>query len=194
LSSGSENPVMLCDVVRGFVRVASFVVGVLAAACSAAQPPLEKSYSGFLKNDGNIWCVYEDMAEFESEAAVVVPTTSARVSFVSGVLTELTYQTQPESADWVVVDKYVPSSGDVLLRRANLLASPQLIIMQEARVDDGTVSTFRITSVTTLDGIERELPPTVDFPVVPVIRDLMAIPFMRVVGEIRRDSVGTLCK
>jgi hypothetical protein len=170
--------------------VVMFLVG--ATACFAGQT-ISESYSVLLKSDGHTWCAYKDSEEFKSEAAAVKPTESARVSYLSSKLTELTYQIEAESGDWIVIDKYTPSDVDVLLRRANLLVQENLQIIQETVIHGGKADAFHLVSVTTLDGKKAELPANIDFPSVPVKSDLLATPFMRVISEMRRRSAGKLC-
>lgn len=154
---------------------------------------LPESYSVLLKDDGYTWCAYGNSGEFESAAAMLRPTDSARITYSSDKLTELTYQVEAESGDWIVIDKYTPSNEDVLLRRANLLAQENLQIIQETTIRGGNVRPFHIVSVNTLDGKSAELS-DVDFPAVPVKTDLLASPFVRLVVEMRSQSIGKLCK
>ena len=141
-----------------------------------------------------MWCGYSDMAEFQSEASKLKPTESARVTYSSGRLAEVTYQIEPESADWVVVDKYTPSDNEVVLRRANLLAQENLEVIQDAIIRGGKAEPLRTTKVTTLQGKEVEGPRKIDFPDVPVRTSLSKIPFMLVVAEMRNRSLPKLCK
>lgn len=168
------------------------VIALGSVACSAAQPAPE-SFNILLKDDGHTWCAYKSEAEFKADAAALRPTESARITYRGNALTELTYQVDAESGDWVVVDKYTPANGDLLLRRANLLAQENLQIIQEATIHDGKVGTFRVVNVTTLDGKKAEMS-NVDFPDVPVNTDLLGQSFVRVVTEMRSRAVAKLCK
>jgi hypothetical protein len=174
------------------LRILTTILTGGAVGCSMAQS-LPESYSVLLKDDGYTWCAYKDPEEFKSAAAMLQPTDSARITYSSNELTELTYQVEAESGDWIVVDKYTPADEDVLLRRANLLAQENLQIIQETSIHEGKALPFRIVSVSTLDGKTAELP-KVNFPVVPVKTDLSASPFVRLVMEIRSQSIGKLCK
>jgi hypothetical protein len=55
----------------------------------------------------------------------------------SGKLTEVTDQVEPESGDWIVIDKYTPSNNEVHLRRANLLTQENLEVIQSAVIRAG---------------------------------------------------------
>ena len=174
------------------MRLLAVILLAGAAACSAAQPAPE-SYSALLKDDGHTWCVYKDPAEFKSAAATLKPTESARVDYESGRLADLTYQVEAESGDWIVVDKYTPSKGDILLRRANLLAQENLQVIQEAAIHGGKAGDLHVVSVTTLEGKKAELS-NVDFPAVPVKTSLSTLPFVQLIAEMRSRSAGKLCK
>jgi len=163
-----------------------------SVACSAAQPASE-SFNLLLKGDGHTWCAYKDPADFKADAASLKPTDSARITYQAGTLAELTYQVEAESGDWIVIDKYTPSNGDILLRRANLMAQQNLQIIQETTVHDGKAGPFRVVSVTTLDGKKAELS-NVDFPGVPVKTDLLSQPFVQVVADMRTRTLTKLCK
>jgi hypothetical protein len=168
---------------------------VLTAACSTASAQTgSKSYWLLFRDDSHIWCGYSDTTEFRAEADKLTPTESASVTFSSDSLTELTYQTEPESGDWVVVDKYTPSGDEVLLRRANLLTQENLEVIQTAVILRGKAAPLRTVSVTTLDGTKVEASENIDFPDVPVRASLAKIPFMAVVAEMRSRSISKICK
>lgn len=185
--------------------VALFSVGV--AACSNAQTPPTPaptaaraaapesgSYSVLLREDGQTWCAFRDAATFQAEVEKLKPTDSARVTFSAEKLTELTYQIEAESGDWIVVDQYTPQDGSTDLRRANLLAQDNRQVIQEATIRGGKADPFRLISVSTLDGKKAEPSPNADLPDVPVQTSLDAFPFVRLVVELRNQSVGQLCK
>ncbi len=161
-------------------------------ACADAQARPE-SYSLLLREDGHTWCAFINPAEFKSEATKLKPTESVRITYSSNKLIELTYQTEAESGDWIVIDKYTPSNGEILLRRANLMTQGNLQVIQEAVVHGGKVDPFRLVSVTTLDGKKAE-PSNVDFPSVQVRSNLRTTPFVKTVAELRSRSMGKLCR
>ena len=179
---------------REGLKVRLVVTMLLAgtAACSAAQT-VPESFSLLLKGDGRTWCAYKDPAEFQSQVTALKPTESARITYSSSTLTELTYQIEADSGDWIVIDQYTPSNGEIRLRRANLMAQQNLQIIQETIVHGGKVDPFRVVSVTTLDGKKAELS-DVDFPAVPVSTNLLTLPLVQVVAEMRSRSLGQLCK
>lgn len=173
------------------------VVAVLAAAAMSSSVSAQtsaRSYWLLSKDDGHVWCGYSDSQEFKSEADKLKPTESARVTYSSGKLTELTYQVEPESGDWIVVDKYTPSDNDLLLRRANLLAQQNLQVIQSVVIRGGKAGPLHVVSVSTLQGEKAEAPSNIDFPDVPVRTSLSSVPFMTVVAEMRSRSMPKLCK
>ncbi len=133
-------------------------------------------------------------SDFQAEAAKVKPTDSARVTFTADKLTELTYQIEAESGDWIVIDKYTPKDGGTVLRRANLLAQENLQVIQEAAIRGGKADPFHVVSVSTLDGKKAKLSSDVDLPEVPVRSNLLAIPPVQIVVQMRSLAVGKLCK
>ena len=163
-----------------------------ASAYAGAQPTLD-TYSAMLKDDGHTWCAYKNPAEYKSDAMGAKPIDSAKVSYQSDGLTEVTYQAEAESGDWIVIDKYKLSKEDVLLRRTNLLAQENLQIIQEATIRAGQASALNVVSVTKLDGKKAKLS-TVDYPAVSIETDLLSAPFVQVVAELRLKAVAKLCK
>ena len=173
-------------------KLLGVVIALGTVACSAAQPTSE-SFNVLLKDDGHTWCAYKSQDEFKADAAILKPTDSVRITYRANVLAEITYQVEAESGDWIVIDKYTPSNGDVLVRRASLMAQDNLQIIQEATIHGGKAGAFHVVNVTTLDGKKAELS-NVDFPAVPVKTDLAGQPFVRVVDEMRSRAVAKLCK
>jgi hypothetical protein len=148
------------------------------------------------KNDGHTWCGYIDNAEFMSEAEKLVGRITARVTCSLGnTITEVAYQVEPESGDWIVIDKYTSSAGELALRRATLLPEPQLVIIQDAIIRGGKVEPFRLVSITKPGGekVDGDVS-TIDLPQVPVRTSLSAIPGMAVASEMRSKSMRSLCK
>jgi hypothetical protein len=179
----------------GVTLVRALLAAVFAlgsVACSAAQPASE-SFSVLLEDDGHTWCAYTNQDEFRADVAALKPTDSVRITYQANALADLTYQIEAESGDWIVIDKYTPSNGDLLVKRANLLAQENLQVTQEATIHDGKAGPFHIVSVTTLDGKKAELS-NVDLPAVPVKTDLADQTFVRVVAEMRSRALAKLCK
>jgi len=178
------------------VRLATtmFVVG-LAACANAQNVSAPESYSVLLKDDGQTWCAYKNSNEFQTEATNLKPTESARITYAAGKLSELTYQVEAGSGDWIVVDRYTPVAGGFNLRRANLLAQEKLQVIQETTVLGSKAEPFHVVNVSTLtDGKKADLPRNLDFPEVPVKTNLSATLFVQVVSEMRGRSLGKLCK
>lgn len=175
------------------MRLVAAVLVFAAVSSSASAQASSKSYWLLSRDSGHTWCGYSDMTDFKSEADKLKPTESAIVTYSSGKLTELTYQVEPESGDWIVVDKYTPSDNKVFLRRANLLTQENLQVIQSAVIRDGNAEPLRVVSVTTLEG-KKTKASNVDFPNVPVRTTLARISFMAVVAEMRSQSISKVCR
>jgi len=173
-------------------KLIAVVIVLGSVACSAAQSVLE-SFNVLLKDDGRTWCAYRNPDEFKVDVATLRPTDSVRITYQENALVELTYQIEAESGDWIVLDKYTPSNGDLLLKRAVLLAQENLQIIQESVIHEGKLGAFHIVRVTTLDGKNAEMS-DVDLPTVPAKTDLLGQPFVQVVMDLRSRSLSKLCK
>ena len=129
------------------------------------------------------WCGYSNEEAFMAAVARQIPTESARIVFSSGKIKELTYQVQPESGDWIVIDKYTSTPDGMALKRANLLAQENLQIIQRSTIKGLTASSFRTESIATLDG-KKVRASKVDYPEVPVRTDLSKLPFIGLVNRL----------
>jgi hypothetical protein len=135
-----------------------------------------------------VWCGFTNEAAFKAAAERQNPTESARISISAGALKELTYQVQPESGDWIVIDKYSPTKGGMVLKRANLLAQENLQIIQQARIVGGSAQPFKTENVTTLDGKPAKVGGQIDYPVVPIRTNASQFPFMKLVSALTRSA------
>src|SRR6185312_9305941 len=145
--------------------------GLILASLAVSAQEGGKSYWFLLRADGKTWCGYEDKAQFMDQVNERTPLESARATYTSGNLAEFTFQIGAESGDWIVIDKYTPGANRVTVRRANLLAGPQLEIIQETTIQGGKVEPFHTVSITTLDGKKvdpQEEAARVDYPAVPI--------------------------
>lgn len=178
------------------MRLTAAVIAFAAVSLSASAQGSPKSYWLLLTpRAGHVWCGFSDTTAFEAEASKLMPTESARVTYSSGKLTEVTDQVEPESGDWIVIDKYTPSNNEVHLRRANLLTQENLEVIQSAVIRAGKVGPFRVVGVTTLEGKKATIS-SMDFyfPDVPVRTSMARIPFMAIVTEMRSRSISKVCK
>lgn len=129
------------------------------------------------------WCGYSNEEAFKAGVESQKPTESARVVFSSGKVKELTYQVQPESGDWIVIDKYTSNPDGMALKRANLLAQENLQVIQRSTIKGSTASPFKVESITTLDG-KKAKASKVDYPEVPIRTKPSKLPFMKLVKEL----------
>lgn len=169
-----------------FLLMASF----FTSACASGE---STSYFLLVKDDGRTWCAYSSKEQFDSDIGDSAPTESARVTYNSDGLEEITYQATPESGDWIVVDKYTMSVDRTVLRRAIILAQRRLQVIQETTISGDAIAPFHIVSTTTLDGKESTAS-NVELPDVEVKVNLSQFPFMALVKEMRNQSVSKLCR
>jgi hypothetical protein len=172
--------------------VAAIVLAAVSLGDSAQVASV--SYWLLLKEDGHTWCGYANMDRFISDLKEQQTTETARVTYSSDKLTEVTYQVEPESGDWMIVDKYTPSKDGLVLRRANLLTQDNIQVIQETSIHGGKIDPFRVISTATLDGKKVEGSSSLDLPNVSVRANLSEMPFVDVVADMRRQSILKLCK
>jgi hypothetical protein len=163
-------------------------------SCFGAQKNNEpETYFLLLRNEDFSWCGYANFDEFQYYVSSYKPLESAVVKFDENKIVEIIYQVDAESGDWVVIDKYIPSSDGAVLRRENLFSQENLRVVQEVVIHQGVVGQFHVIEVTKLDGNAVELP-VVDFPEVAVTANFEELPFMHVINDMRNNSIVTLCK
>jgi hypothetical protein len=163
------------------------------ALASVPTPEGTETYWAFLAKDQQTWCAYSKRSNFEARAESEKPTESARLAFTANKLSELTYQIEAESGDWVLVDHYTLNDRGAVLRRASLLVQANLQVIQESTIRGKSVEPFRVITVTTLRGETAELSPNVDLPEVPVSVDFVAMAPVKVVEQMRRRAIDELC-
>jgi hypothetical protein len=170
-------------------------LGLTVLSCTSVAQVPSMSYWLLLKQDGHTWCGYTNMDEFTSDVGKMrpKPEESATVTYASDKLIEAIDQVEPQSGDWVVIDKYTPAKDQLILRRTNLLTQDSLQIIEETSIRGGRVEPFRVLSTGKLDG-EKADASNVDLPPVPVKIDLSGTPFLAVVAEMRKQSISKLCK
>ena len=172
-------------------------LALMASSASVVRAQgFDRSYWLLAKDQGHVWCGYTDPDSFRSAAIAVRPTDSAIVTYSLGELKEITYQVQPASGDWSVVDKYTPSHGRLLLQRVDLLSQQNRRVTQSAVIQGGEAGALHVIDVTTLQGQQATSTTTagLDLPSVPVLTDPSKAPFMLVVTQMRHESVPTLCR
>jgi hypothetical protein len=133
------------------------------------------------------WCGYSNEEAFKDDVENQKPTESARVVFSSGKVKELTYQVQPESGDWIVIDKYKSNPRGMAVKRAILLAQENRQIIQRSTIRGSTASPLRIVSIATLDG-KKAKSSKVDYPEVRIRTNLSDFPFMKLVKELGHNT------
>ena len=177
------------------MRLRVVIIALMALSCAASAQVASMSYWVLLRDDGHTWCGYTNMAEFTSDVGKMrpKPEESAKVTYASDKLIEVTYQVEPQSGDWVVIDRYTPAKDQLILRRTNLLTQDSLQIIEETSIRGSRVEPFHVLSTTTLDGTKANAS-GIDLPSVPIKTDLSGTPSLIVVAEIRQQSISKLCK
>lgn len=147
--------------------------------------------------DWHTWCGYTSLNEFKVETEKLKPTDTIKVTYSSNRLIDLTYQVNSESGDWIVIDNYTPLNKGLLLKRVNLLAQPEIEIVQETTIHRERAQPFRVISVTSLGKKKGKASvdlSKVDYPLVKIMTNPSVMPFMDVISEMRKQELQTLCK
>jgi hypothetical protein len=114
---------------------------------------------------------------------------------VLGRLAQVVHQVIAQSGDFTVLDKYIPSKAGIVLQRTVALTQQGgLKITQSAVIQGGRVGPLSVQAVTTLQGQKTSTPVPANLPQVPVLTNLDAAPFMRVVTEMRHESTPSACR
>lgn len=174
------------------MRLIARAFALVAMPCALSAQSTTHTYWVVLRDDST-WCGYVNEAKFKSIVDKAPPLESAKVTYVSDTLREVTYQAQAESGDWIVIDRYALTDTGTVLRRANEFAGQQVEVVQEATIRNGRAGPFRVTEVASLKA--RQKPDTVglDYAGISVVTDLNATPYMAVVTAIRQRSLVWAC-
>ena len=119
---------------------------------------------------------------------------SAKVTYMSGTLREVTYKAQAESGDWIIIDRYTLTDTGTVLRRANVFAGQQVEVVQEAAIRNGKAEPLRADSVASLDPKQKADTVDLDYPDLPVVTNLRRTPYVTLAAFIRRSSVVWACE
>jgi len=106
------------------MRLIGCAFALAALPCMLSAQSTSRTYWLMTRDDG-LWCGYKNEAEFKAKVDKAPPLESAKVTYVSDTLREVTYQAQAESGDWIVIDQYTLTDTGTMLRRANVFAGQQ---------------------------------------------------------------------
>jgi hypothetical protein len=197
-------------------RVSGVIVAALAS--SVAANDIQERYNVRLGTDGHTWCGYDldryhptrPLAERVMDLFAIDSRQTVSIDFSSAKVIDVVYTSTSHSLasfDWMVIDHYEPSGDGWSLRRGISLLQQKhqrmLQIVQRTTVHEGKAEPLSVEDIFGLqrgpDGNATEMtekvdPSTLDLPPVPVITDMAAQPFMKIVFEMRRRSIGKLCK
>lgn len=177
----------------------SLLAVLICAICSLPVYAGDSSQTFWLleKGDWHTWCGYASLDDFKTQAERLRPTDTIRITYSSNRLSELTYQVNSESGDWIVIDRYTPLDDQLRLKRANLLVQPKLEVIQETTITSGKAQPFRVVRVKSLGqkgpGAKVDIS-KLDYPSVKFISNISAAPFMKIVAEMRKQKISTLCE
>lgn len=172
-----------------FLKVAAALA--LISSASVAQTG-SKTYSLLFDENKNTWCGYTDDAKFQEISGKIQPLESARVVYKAGVLSEITYQVQPESGDWIVIDKYSLSPKQTYLRRAFVFAQSGVQVVKEGRVTKGGPNQLSLVSAANANGSKASIR-NLDFPSVAINGDPYGFIFMKIAEPMKNKSLQVLC-
>lgn len=164
---------------------------VFIARVSWAQAPAQ-SYSFLFDENKHAWCGYANEKKFQEITAQIQPLESARVAYKAGQPSEITYQIQPESGDWIVVDKYSVSLHQTVLRRTFVFAQSGIQVIKEGVITKGGSNHLSLVFAKNSDGSKASLE-DVDFPSVPIQKDPSEFPFVKLAESMKRKSLATVC-
>jgi hypothetical protein len=178
--------------IRTLCRRGGVTVPLPAALAGDAVSGAE-SYWLVQKEGGATWCGYTHSMEMPA----------AEVTYASGTLQEIRL-TFVQGADWEVLDRYVPSGGDWLLRRETVLNQSQqkrhLDVVQVTTIHAAKAQPLRIVSAYDSarpehgDPTQRPDLSNVDLSPVPVSTSPSGAAFMHVVSEMRDRHLDKLCR
>lgn len=172
-----------------------FIIEFVAAGLLSSATPGQVSPRSFwflFDENKRSWCAYADEPFFQEQAEKEKPLESARVSFVAGVPSVITYQVQPESGDWIIIDNYSFSSRSIEVKRATIYAQTGIQVIQEGRIRGGVLNKLRLISVKSVDGTPTTLK-GIDHPTIAVKTSISQFPFLPLAQTLVKTAAPVLC-
>lgn len=201
LEQPGSGPVRLrreADMVSTKAAVAVVAI-VLMTSTSRAQSP-SSTYWLLFDESERAWCGYSDESEFQALAANLKPLESARVVFTSGKPTEVTYQLNAESGDWLLLDRYSFGPQQATLKRTTAYTQSGIRVVQEGRIRKGGETRLSVASVTNLRDTTagstaslKDLGYPLDYLNLPVKESPSQFPFMAIADSMVKNSLSALC-
>ncbi|WP_288937495.1 hypothetical protein [uncultured Sphingomonas sp.] len=171
------------------------IFGIVAAGLlsgSALCSPTSKISWFLYDEERGAWCGFTSEAAFQDKANKEKPLASARVKLVSGTPSEITYQVQPESGDWVIADRYSFLPGRISLKRATIFAQTGMQVIQRAIIRRGVATRLQLLSVRNVDGSSAGIK-DVDVPLVPFKEDASQFHFLPIALALAKRPAMMLC-
>jgi hypothetical protein len=172
-----------------FLKVAQVLA--LISSASVAQTA-STSYSFLFDDNKNIWCGYTNEREFQEISRQIQPLESAHVIYKAETLFKITYQVQPESGDWIMIDQYSILPKQISLRRAFVFAHSGVQVVKEGRIIKGRPNRLSLVIASNPDG-SRASVKNIDFPPVAVNDDPSEFIFIKIAESMKNKSLQTLC-
>lgn len=176
------------------MRRIALLIGLSLATSIASAQDFSRSYWLVADDQHHGWCGYSDPSTYQAAAARLKAMQSAIVTYTLGKLTELTQQAVGDNGTWVIIDRYTPSRGAVLLQRTNMLSRENLRVVQTASIQGSQAAPLRTVEVTTMQGQPAKPPADLTLPTVAVMVDLNRAPYMLLVTQMRHEDIPTLCR
>ena len=175
------------------MRLIGCAFALATLPCMLSARSTSRTYWLMTRDDG-LWCGYKNEAAFKAKVDKAPPLESAKLTYVSDTLREVTYQAQAESGDWIVIDQYTLTDNGTVLRRANVFAGQELEVVQEAAIRNGKAEPLRAVSAAPLDPKQKADTVDLDYPDLPAVTNLNGTRYVTLAAFIRRSSVVWACE
>jgi hypothetical protein len=143
-------------------------------------------------DEDQTWCGYKDEALFQKISGEVQPLESARVVYDSGTISEITHQVQPDSGDWIIIDKYTFQGRETNLRRAFLFAQSGIQVIKEGKATGQKPIHLALLSAKNPDGSSASLN-DVYLPTLPINSKPLDFIFVKLADSMKEKGRQKLC-
>jgi|SRR6185312_9144164 len=175
------------------MRSPALLIGMSLVTSVASAQGFARPYWLLSDTQRHEWCGYTDPSAFQAAAVRLKATETAVVTYTLGKITALTHQVGAGDG-WVVIDRYTPERGGLLLQRTSTLSTRDLQVVQRATIHGTQTEPLQRVAVTTLQGQPTSVPENLSLPSVPVMTDLHRAPYLLLVTQMRHESIPTLCR
>ena len=138
------------------------------------------------------WCGYTTKAAQNAALRDSHGGDAVDATYVAGRISRLTYQTDPESGDWLVRDTYRVSGGRLWLERSIGVVTGSIEAVERGSAPIGRPLKLALVRARRSDG-SKLAPGEWYHPDVAIARDLEKLPFAALGRTMLRRGVSTLC-